>query len=71
MCVKLYEIDLQTDIHPDLYEILSPEEQSFAQMIRNEMLKKQHITVRIGLRQILASGLNQVAEKINISKNIG
>lgn len=66
--LNLYEINLQTEIARELFRILSPEEQQFAQNIRNENLKKQHLKVRVGLRQILASFLNQAAEKINIAK---
>lgn len=68
--LQLYEIDLQSEISPDLCSILSPEEQKFAQTIRNETLKKQHIIVRVGLRQILATFLNQAADKINIAKTV-
>jgi 4'-phosphopantetheinyl transferase len=68
MSLKLYKIDLQTKITADLFHILSPEEQSFAQTIRNETLKKQHIIVRVGLRQILAAYLNRACDKITIVK---
>lgn len=70
MCekLKLYKIDLQTEIAPDLYNILSFAEQRFAQAIRNESLKKQHIRVRVGLRQILASYLKLAYDKIKLSK---
>jgi 4'-phosphopantetheinyl transferase len=66
--LKLYEIDLQADICSDLFDILSPEEQTFALTIRNETIKKQHITVRVAVRQILASYLNQASDKIHIAK---
>lgn len=68
--LELYKIGLQTEIAADLCHILSPKEQNFAQTIRNESLKKQHLTVRIALRRILASYLKQAATKINLSKTV-
>lgn len=68
--LKLYEVDLQTEITPDLSRILSAEEWSLAEKIRNEGLKKRHIAVRIAVRQILAAYLNQASEKINIAKTV-
>lgn len=66
--LSLYEIDLQTEISASSMQILSDEECYFADNIRNEMLRKQHIKVRVGLRQILASYLNQTANHITIAK---
>jgi 4'-phosphopantetheinyl transferase len=68
--LKLYEIDLQTEISADLYFILSSEERSFLQRIRNETLQKQHIKVRAGVRLILAAYLKQSCDKINIAKTV-
>jgi 4'-phosphopantetheinyl transferase len=68
--LKLYEIDLQADICSDLFKILSPEEQQFALTIRNGTIKKQHITVRVAVRQILANYLNQSSDKIHIAKTV-
>jgi 4'-phosphopantetheinyl transferase len=66
--LTLYKIDLQTDLSTDGDKVLSPEEQRFAQTICNQTLKKQHITIRVRLRQILAAYLNQPKDKINIAK---
>lgn len=68
--LELYKVNLQAKIATDLYKTLSPEEQNFAQAIRNDALKKQHITVRAGLRQILAAYLNQDSDKINMAKTV-
>jgi 4'-phosphopantetheinyl transferase len=67
--LKLYQIDLQRPIASELHKILSTEEQDFAQTIRNESLKKQHLTVRVGVRQILADYLQQPSDKINLAKS--
>ncbi len=68
--VELYIVNLQTEIAADLFAILSPDEKKFAQAIRNQALKNQHIAVRVGLRQILAAYLNQAGDKINIARTI-
>lgn len=68
--LELYKVNLQTEIAADLIGLLSLEEQKFAQAIHNQVLKKQHITVRVGLRQILSAYLNQRGDKINIAKTV-
>lgn len=68
--LELYQVDLQAKFDADLFSILSSEEQKFAQTIRNEGLKNQHINVRVGLRQILSAYLNQAGDKINIAKTV-
>lgn len=68
MDLELYKIELQREVSADLFQVLSQEEQRFAQMMHNEVLKKQYITVRIGLRQILALYLNKTCDAITIVK---
>lgn len=66
--LTLYKIELPAKIAADLLGVLSPDEQKFAQTIRTESVKNLHISVRSGVRQILAAHLNQACEKINLAK---
>jgi 4'-phosphopantetheinyl transferase len=68
VALKLYQIDLKTELCADLYPILSAEERSLAEKFQRESLKKQYLTVRVGLRQILAAYLGQSAANLKIVK---
>lgn len=68
--LEIYQVDLHSEFSADLAALLSPEEQQFAKTFRNEKLKTQHLAVRIAVRQILATYLNQATGKINIAKTI-